>query len=167
MIRQITRRLRRFASDERGVSIAVTHVLAIGITTLLISALLVGAAGVLSQQRDQAADRQLDRIGNRLATQIAKADSLVGTDEKAESATFRVDQPGKVSGGSYSVRLADGDVCEPPADPPHATPDACLVLTPSNPELDIDPVQVPVHNDSEVTLEDTGNGEFVITVENP
>ncbi|PSQ16571.1 hypothetical protein BRD00_10455 [Halobacteriales archaeon QS_8_69_26] len=165
MTRDRPRRSVDLFGDERGVSVAVTHVLAIGITTLLITALLVGASGVLSQQREDAARQQLDTIGNRLAGQIAKADTMVDDDGPAENATFVVDQPATVSGGSYSVRVKDGSACGLPDRPPGAVPDACLELVPSNPDVDIRPVRVPVHNESEFTLTSRTGGEFNITVE--
>jgi len=163
---------RTLAADDRAVSIAVTHVLAIGITTLLISGLLIGASGLLTQQRDDAAREELNTIGNRLAVQIEKADSLVEGDggSDTETVTFFVDQPSRVSGGTYVVRLQPGSECEDIARPPGSDPDRCLVLTPSNPDLDIRRVEVPVQFDDDsgevsVTLENRGSGEFVITVE--
>lgn len=168
---------RGLAGDDRAVSIAVTHVLAIGITTLLISGLLIGASGLLTQQRDDAAREELNTIGNRLAVQIEKADSLVegdGAGGDTETVTFFVDQPSRVSGGTYVVDLdKDGDECDAADVPPDGNPDMCLVLTPSNPDLDIRPVKVPLqfddddHDDTTVTLTNRGSGEFVIVVEDP
>lgn len=158
---------RRFAADDRAVSVAVTHVLAIGITTLLISALLIGASGLLSQQREDAARQDLDTIGNRLATQIAKADSMVESSGPSTEARFLVDQPSTIAGGSYTVRVRDASACELPDRPPGTDPDACLELVPSNGAIDIRPVRVPVHNDSDFSLEQRSVGEFVITVSEP
>lgn len=108
--------------DERGVSITVTHVMTIGITTVLIAGLLLGAGNMLEDQRTSTGDRELRSIGDRVATE------LVTAADRGERTNARVDirsrQPGSSVGGGYQIDLIDESNC----DPPHDGYDGCLTL---------------------------------------
>lgn len=150
---------RSFHTDDRSVSIAVTHVLAIGITTLLISTLLLGTSGLLDDQREEAARQELNTVGNRLAEQISEASNAATAPGGGET-SFRVTQPRQVADSSYSVDLAAGSECDFPNRPLNEVPDHCLVLELSNRNVE---VQVPVHSpNADVSLTQTGSGTFVI-----
>jgi len=151
-----------FYDDDRAVSIAVTHVLAIGITTLLISTLLIGASGVLQEQKERAARQELETIGNRVSTQITAASRLADT---GDSATFRVNQPTRVSGGTYTLELVTSspqDACDGASRTPDpSTLDGCLVLEATN--LNVE-VSMPVHIPGpEPNVRVVGSGEILIT----
>lgn len=45
-------------ADDRAVSSAVTHALALGITAILMSGLLIAAGTMLDDQRENSADRK-------------------------------------------------------------------------------------------------------------
>jgi len=109
----------RLRGDRRGVSITVSHVLTIAITAVLISGLIVTAAGALSGQRERAARSQLDTVGQRLAFEVEQVDSLAsrgnGSDVQLEP-----DHTNWIVNSRYEVRLTDGSVCEA---------DTCLVVT--------------------------------------
>jgi type II secretory pathway pseudopilin PulG len=155
------------ADDDRAVSTAVTHVLAIGISTILVSSLLIGASGVLNDQQERAARQELQTIGNRIATQITLAERAAGA-SGTPPAVIRIDQPARVSGGSYNVRLDSGG-CDPPFDPPGAPATGCLELATSAPGLDVT-VQVPVSYDDtavDVDLEQPAPGRFEVVVVTP
>ncbi|WP_207588612.1 DUF7266 family protein [Halomontanus rarus] len=102
----MTRRLR---GDDRAVSVAITHVLTIGITAILISGLMIGAGSMLDSEKERGAKTSLETTGERLAGEIASVDrSATGSD----TVTLRVDHPRRVSGSSYSIDMnsdADGD----------------------------------------------------------
>lgn len=162
-------------SDDRGVSTAVTHVLAIGITTILITGLLVGASGLLADQRQNAARNELRTIGNRLANQVAKADEMVAGSSSAagnERVEFEVEQPAQVSGDSYSVSLVFRDCNKFNAVQPGSTEptDACILL--NHDDVTGERIEVPLELDDDVNgaggsdvtirLTQTGNGEFLI-----
>lgn len=157
-------------TDDRAVSIAVTHVLAIGITTLLISTLLIGAGGVLDEQKERAAREELSTIGDRVATQITTASRL---GKSADEVEFVVNQPARVSGGTYTIEFVTpggatdpSDACDgasvPPTDTALDTNGGCLVLETTN--LNV-VVTVPVHIPGpEPNVEQVGSGEIEITV---
>jgi len=164
-------------TSDRGVSTAVTHVLAIGITTILISGLLVAAAGLLTGQQDSAGRTQLQEIGNRIAEQIYVASERVDqTESGTDSVTITVTQPARVAGYSYTATLVDGSECSGALEgPPDEDPDLCLELDP-DPSLDVRTQRIPVDVEGDignypggadaVSLERDGSGEFRITVEN-
>lgn len=91
--------------DDRAVSIAVTHVLTIGITTILISGLLLGAGSMLENQREQSTQSSLETIGERLASEISDVDRL--TTDGATNVTVRTDHQRFVTGSQYTVELHD------------------------------------------------------------
>jgi hypothetical protein len=144
--------------DDRAVSIAITHVLAIGITTLLVSTLLIGASGVLDEQKERAARGELDTIGNRVATQMTTAARIA--DDGSET-QFLVRQPTRVSGGTYTLSNESASACDAASVPPTADPDSCLVLETTN--LNVE-VTVPVHlpGDATVNVEVIGSGEILV-----
>lgn len=158
-------------ADERAVSTAVTHVLAIGITTILISGLLVAAAGLLTGQQDNAGRTQLQEIGNRVAEQVYVASTTVNESASTDAVTIRLtSQPDRVAGYTYTVALEDGSECTGIDGPPGVDPDGCLVLDPA-PGLNIRDVKVPVDVEGdpseydEVSVENTGSGELVVRIE--
>jgi hypothetical protein len=151
--------------DDRAVSTAVTHVLAIGITTLLISGLVIGAGGLLQDQKDSAAREELTTVGNRIAVQIARADQAVTTSDRSR-VTFHVDQPELISGGSYEADLNAGNCDDEVDTPPTRNADHCLVVDAGS-GVDVRPVQVPVNAHNDVDVEQTGSGEFEVTASPP
>jgi hypothetical protein len=92
--------------DRRAVSTAVSHVLTLAITAILISGLLVASSGLLADQRETVAERELTSIGERLATEITQV-SYLGVDSSSE-ATLRTDHPRFVAGDVYTIALRDG-----------------------------------------------------------
>lgn len=153
----------RFRRNDRAVSVAVTHVLAVGIVTVLLTGLLFTAGNVLENEKQGAAKDELDTIGNRLGSEMAALDrtSSAAADERI---TLDTEYPDRVSGSTYTVALRSGSDCSGPLLDDSAT-ETCLVLSTS--VLDDDRV-VPVHIDDDITVVDgsTGGGEIRIVYEN-
>ncbi|WP_323676721.1 hypothetical protein [Halorubellus sp. PRR65] len=155
-----------FFEDNRGVSIAVTHVLTIGITTILITGLLVGGSGLLRDEKQRATQTELRTIGNRMAAEISSA-YYSAEDAGGGTMTVRVSHPEYVAGDNYNVKLREGDTnCDAPGDlaPPSLDPQ-CLVL--STPGGDESEVVVPIDPAIELTtpLPTVNGGSFYIVVE--
>jgi len=114
--------------DDRAVSVAVTHVLAIGIVTILLAGLLITAGNVLDNQKRSAARGQLDTVGDRIAGEISSLERTA-TPGADETITLDTTHPDRVSGATYTVRLrkTSADCDGPLVD----DPDACLVLSTS------------------------------------
>lgn len=124
-------------TDDRAVSVAVTHVMTVGITTLLITGLLMGAGNMLDTQTDRAGERELRAIGDRVGGEIATA--AVAGEANDANVTVRSRQPGRAVGGSYSVNLSDTADCYA-----RSGYDGCLVLQSSATNLEVEiPVGVP------------------------
>lgn len=117
--------------DDRGVSVAVTHILAIGITVVLIGVLFVGMGSLVDTQTDRSAESSLETIGERLAGEIASVDRQGGT--------VTAEHPARVSQMSYQVELLENchqDEHEPPLiDEDTELP--CLRLTASGADAEV------------------------------
>ena len=131
---------------DRGVSIAITHVLTIAITTVLISGLLISAGALLEGERDRSADRSLETIGERLAGELSKVDSMA-TDDSA-NASMTVRHPARAASERYTVTLRED--CGPDA-PLLEDGTSCLHLSTQSGSVDVYvPVTVDVNGESEV-----------------
>jgi hypothetical protein len=148
----------RFRDDRRGISVAVTHILAIGITTILLAGLLISAGSVLDRERENAARDELHTIGDRIGGEMSSVDRA-GTPDAYERIELETNHPSRVSGSTYTVRLRDGTVCDVNYVDHH---DGCLVLSTS--ELN-DDVVVPLEfDDGTNVVEGAANGGDVFIV---
>lgn len=151
--------IRTPASDDRGVSIAITHVLTIGITTILVTGLLVGASGLLEDQKTGAAETELRTIGNRMAEDVSNVGYQAGN--AGDSITLRTNHPSQVSGSGYSVSLYGTNA--PECGPYETTPDvACLVL--QSPQANAE-IIVPFRNATPISESSVSGGDFYIHYE--
>jgi len=139
--------------DDRAVSVAVTHVLAIGITTILIVGLLTAAGGLAEDEQERSAREQLQMIGSSMANGIEQADDL---GRQGANVSVRKEFEGTVSGKSYTVDF------ETDRDAATLTTNACLVLNLTNSDIS---TTVGVSNQSPVTFEHLGSGTVRIVSE--
>lgn len=89
---------------DRGVSTAVNYVLTLGITTILVSGLLIAAGGAVDDRRESTARTTLEVVGQRLAANLMSADRLAGTPD-TRTVSLGVDLPARVAGSGYTVRV--------------------------------------------------------------
>ncbi|MHB9285709.1 hypothetical protein ACKVMT_01555 [Halobacteriales archaeon Cl-PHB] len=94
----------RLDTDSRGASIAITHALAVGITALLVSGLLVGAGNYLDQQQRTVAREQLSDVGSDVVDKINRLDGLNATGENV-SVTLHPTYPRTVAAEPYLVEI--------------------------------------------------------------
>jgi len=90
---------------DRAVSITITHVLTIGITTILIAMLLTSAGTMLETEKDRSADSSLETIGERLADEIGNVDQI--GNQTTDNVTVRTDHPRTVANSRYTVKLLE------------------------------------------------------------
>lgn len=128
---------RRPATDDRAVSIAVTHVLTVGISTLLIAGLLIGASGMLDAERERAGRDEIAAIGDRHAAEIVTA---VDSGARANAdVTVRSRQPDLSIGGPYVVSLTNSSHCRY-----RSGYDGCILVATSSEDLSVEvPVTLP------------------------
>jgi len=89
-------------SDTRAVSITLNYTLAIAITTLLTTGLIIGAGGLLESQQERVARQQADEIGADLLSQASKLDGINESSDSSET-TVQLDYPSTLAGSSYRV----------------------------------------------------------------
>ncbi|SEV96229.1 DUF7266 family protein [Halobacterium jilantaiense] len=92
------------ADVSRGVSTALGYVLNLGVATLLVTILLLSAGTLVEDQRDRAADTELDVVGERLAADLAAADRLARTNDPT-AVRVEVDVPARVAGSYYTASV--------------------------------------------------------------
>ncbi len=136
----------RLFSDDRAVSVAITHVLVIGITTILISGLLIGTGTLLESQQDRATFDEKTTIGDRLATELTEV-SKAAEREPEDDIIVRTEQPRQLSGGQYQITLYNEDSGECTT----WDPDQCLVLESGQTDDDI---EVPVHDPDGIDIDE-------------
>lgn len=111
-----------FLTDDRAASTTVTHALAIGISSLLVLTLLFGLGGFLDGQQKNAADRQFEVVGERVATELSKANRYARAN--GDTVTVRVSHPERIAGNSYQIAVEDESAgCDPDR--------ICVVVMPS------------------------------------
>jgi hypothetical protein len=135
---------------ERGLETVVSHVLSLGITTLLIVGLVASAGGFLDAQRSTAAQTEVETVANRLANGLMQADSLA---TNSESVTVTVRLQERVAGSTYTARLRQPSACPPPTG-------SCLTVSVA--EYDAQ-ASVTVLNETWLSLESGADGRFEIS----
>jgi hypothetical protein len=133
---------RSFLGDRRGVSIAISHVLTIAITTVLMSGLLIGATALLEDQRADAIERGLGTVGERLAGELARVDKA-GATATGGDVVLRTEHPTRVGGRQYTMTLTD--------DPAVCSSPPCVQLRSDDPPVTVvvdAAVDVPVEQSS-------------------
>ncbi|WP_049907012.1 DUF7266 family protein [Halovivax asiaticus] len=139
-----------FARDDRGVSIAVTHVLTVGITAILISGLLIAGSTLLETEQERSTESTLETIGERLAGEIAAVDQTTDGDD---SITVTTSHQRSVGGSGYTVSLTDNCGKYPLID---SSP--CLVLEASATE----PVAIPLALEGDIDTATVDGGEIQV-----
>jgi len=101
---------------DRGVSIAVSHVLALGITTLLISGLLVAGTSFVRDDREQATESAIQTTGSRLVAEVTEVDHAViesDADGTLTRVSLTVDHGSTIGNAPYTVSVRpDGDCAD-------------------------------------------------------
>ncbi|MFD1645046.1 DUF7266 family protein [Haloarchaeobius litoreus] len=146
----------REPTDDRGVSIALTHVLTIGITTILVAGLLLGASGLLEERKTGAAQTELRTLGNRMAEDIANVDHEA--DGASGQIVLQTNHPTQVSGTGYAVSLYGTGAAECGTYQSDADV-ACLVM--DSPQADVK-IIVPFRATTPITESSVSGGDFFI-----
>ena len=137
-------------TGERGVSPVLGYVLTLGISTLLVSGLLIAASGFVDTQREQTTESELQVIGQQVSADIAAADRLHRTDG-ATDVVIKRELPDSVVGSEYTVFVrSDND----------GPTDAYLRLTTALPNVT---VEVGVASETNVANSAVGGGEIEIS----
>lgn len=161
--------IRPHAETDRGMSIALTHILTIGITTILIAMLLMAGSTMLETETDRSTRTSLETVGERLAGEIDNVDRIANDSE--DNVTLVADHPRRVANSRYSVTLLEdcsGD------EAPLIDSGSCIELSAHNTDVT---VYVPLVAEKkldtdasvsggsiEIAYEDDGSGNRHITL---
>lgn len=135
--------------DARAVSTTIGYALTLGITALLVTGLLIAGGGFLQEQRETSTRAELQVIGHQVASDIASADRLAGSD--VSEVSIRRSLPERVTGSAYSITV-------------ESSAQSHLVLTSADPEVTIriDMQTVFVGNSTGVASGTVDGGSIVI-----
>lgn len=95
---------------DRATTTALNYVLLLGIVSILVSTLVFGVGGLVTDQQERAVRSQLDVVGNRLANDIVAADGVASQTDG--TVRLRSDLPADVVGSRYTIEIDDGDVAD-------------------------------------------------------
>jgi hypothetical protein len=93
--------------DQRSQALALDYVLGLGIAMILTVGLLVAGGGFMSEQRDAAAQTQLEVVGQQVAAQIEAADRLVAAAGSAGTVRLERAVPETIAGSEYRISLVE------------------------------------------------------------
>ncbi|MFA9415490.1 hypothetical protein [Natrinema sp. HArc-T2] len=136
---------------ERGVSISITHVLALGITTILVAMLLISASTMLETERDRNTEASLETIGERIAHDIGVVDQAI--EASSDQMTVTTDQPRQAGNARYTVTLLDSSTCAEAPLLDGST--ACLHLTADGTDAE---AYVPIKNETAIDSGESVHG---------
>jgi len=146
---------RTFFDDDRALMVPVAHVMTIAITTVLIAMVMVSATAMLENERESTTRAELETVGNRIAADIGRLDSLASDGAKTNLTSKHTD---RIAGSRYTVSLAEGATC----DTGTSSSKWCLELE----SVEHDVVQyVPIHNDTEIQLQSEPDGVVHLSAE--
>ena len=94
-------------TDERAVSVAITHALTVAISTVLVSGLIIGAGTLLESQQQNVGEQQLEEIGSDAVSYVNTFDRLNATGEDV-NASVAPEYPERIVGSfRYTIQLND------------------------------------------------------------
>ncbi|WP_144902322.1 DUF7266 family protein [Halobellus captivus] len=152
---------------DRAVSVTVNYVIALSITAVLVSGLLIAGSGYVENERDRVVREELDVLAEQLAAGIDDADRISRSTASPPTLRIGVDLPDRVAGESYRIEISEQS-------PPGAQPgqydltlrsvrsDVSVTLTVST-IVDVDETSA---NGGRVVIElDTTGGESLVVSE--
>jgi hypothetical protein len=94
-------------ADERAVTPAVTHAMTIGISTILITGLLIGAGQLMDDQQSYVVEGGLENVGGAITSELVRVDQFDKTGVDSDI-TLTASHPSKVGGQTYDIILDPG-----------------------------------------------------------
>ena len=92
--------------DTRAVSPAVTQALTIGVSTILITGLLLGGSSFIDTKRDNTVRQGLQDVGSGLASDLVRLDQF-DTADVSSNISFVSEYPDRVAGEGYRIHLVE------------------------------------------------------------
>jgi len=98
------------ARRDRGVSVTVNYVIALSITAVLISGLLIAGSGYVENERDRVVREELEVVAEQLAAGIDDADRLARATTATPELRVGVDLPDRVASETYRIEITNQSV---------------------------------------------------------
>jgi len=92
---------------ERAFSTVLGYVLALAITTVLISGLLFAGGGLVDSQQKRVIDSELTVVGDRVAGALEATDRLVSANPEAATVRVQSELPERVASRSYTIEIRE------------------------------------------------------------
>ncbi|WP_135304526.1 DUF7266 family protein [Haloarcula amylovorans] len=93
--------------DTRAVSPAITQALAIGISTILVTGLLIGGAQLVTDQRESVAREGLVDVGSGITSDLVRLDQF-DTARLTSNLSFQSHYPERIAGEQYRIVVDPG-----------------------------------------------------------
>lgn len=87
-------------TDDRAVSTAVSHAITIGITSIMLTGLMIGASQMVDDQRQYVVERGLEDVSNAVVSDLLRMDQFNTTNAPV---SFSADHPDRIGGSHYSI----------------------------------------------------------------
>lgn len=122
-----------FRTDHRSLSVTVNYILALGISAILVTGLLIAGGAFVEDQREQVIEGELSVIGHHIAGNVEQVDRLVtAADDNPDAAYINQSFQRSVTGATYNIEVAED-------------PDR-IILSTSHPDVQVE-VNATVNND--------------------
>jgi len=92
---------------DRGVSVTLNYVLALGISSILVTGLLIAGGGFVEDTRQRVVHSEMTVIGNHIAANLEQADRFVQASSGDTTVQINETFQQQVTGSPYFVRLDD------------------------------------------------------------
>jgi len=94
-------------TDDRAVSTAVSHAITIGITSIMLTGLMIGASQMVDDQRQYVVERGLEDVSSAVVSDLMRIDQFNTTNAPM---SFTADHPERIGGSHYSIDVHPGRV---------------------------------------------------------
>jgi|APHM01.1.fsa_nt_gi hypothetical protein len=91
--------------DERAVSITLNYVLAIAISAVLVTGLLIAGGNFVGGQQESVVRNELSVVGQRLAADLERVDRMVAAGDDVDAARINRSLPTAAVGERYDIEL--------------------------------------------------------------
>lgn len=93
------------SDDERAVSITLNYVLAIAISAVLVTGLLIAGGNFVGDQQESVVRNELSVVGQRLAADLERVDRMVAAGDDVDAARINRSLPTAAVGERYDIEL--------------------------------------------------------------
>jgi hypothetical protein len=129
--------MKTIEQSDRGVSTTLGYALTLGISTLLITGLVIAGGTYIENQREQAIRTELNVLGQQVASDVQAADRLSVASDGSGIISVRRSLPDRVAGSTYTLTVVDADSTDD-SDPTTASDvDPYLRLRSGDPEVTV------------------------------